>query len=288
VGFDGDEAIGVATVDVQTGEVKRYSLKDAPAWIDRIQPESFIKEQAENRGYLVNGWLNPSDKDRMTVSTIDLVYSADGHADYYVGLTSVGKPMGLIGFLLVDSRSKKVKRYVMPGAAENAATAAAEGVNPEKHYSATNPLPFMLNSTPTYAMTLRDATGIARAYALVSMRDTSKVVVADSLQAADRQYQMKLGQDRTSVQNSSSVMARKLDGLVELIGSDTRNGNTLYYLTIDSAPGRIFMGSTDVSVEIALTRQGQKVAIEYESGDTQVTSLVKFDNLDIPNLPATK
>lgn len=288
VGFDGDEVVGVATVDVQSGEVKRYSLNDAPAWIDRIQPESFIKEQAENRGYLINGWLNPSDKDRMTVSTIDLVYASNGHADYYVGLTSLGKPMGLIGFMLVDSRTKAVKRYVMPGAAEGAAKAAAEGVMPEKHYSATNPLPFMLNSTPTYAMTLRDATGIARAYALVSMRDTSKVVVADSLQAADRQYQMKLGQDRTAVQNSTSVTARTLNGLVQLIGSDTRNGNTLYYLTVDSAPGRIFMGSTDVSVEIALTRQGQKVAIEYEAGDTQVTSLVKFDNLDIPNMPTTK
>ncbi|KWU17928.1 hypothetical protein [Burkholderia cenocepacia] len=288
VGFDGKEAVGVATVDVQTGEVKQYSLKDAPAWIDRIQPESFIKEQAENRGYLVHGWLNWSDKDRNTVSTIDLVYAADGHADYYVGLTAVGKPMGLIGFMLVDSRTKKVKRYVLPGAAEKAATDAAEGVLPEKHYLATNPLPFMLNSTPTYAMTLRDATGIARAYALVSMRDTSKVVVADSLQAADRQYQMKLGQDRTLIQSSSSTAARTTNGVVELIGADTRNGSTLYYLTLDSAPGRIFMGSTDVSVEIALTKPGQKVAVEYESGDTQVTSLVKFDNLEIPNKPVSK
>lgn len=286
IGFDGDEATGVATVDVQTGEIKEYGINSAPAWIDRIQPQRFIKEQAANRGYYANGWFNPSDTNRTEVSAVDLVYAADGHADYYVGLTSVGQP-GLIGFLLVDSRTKKVRHYVISGAAENAAIAAAEGVYPEKRYTATQALPFMLNSTPTYAMTLRDATGIARGYALVSMRNINTVTIGDTLQAASRQYQMKLGQDRTAVQASSAVTTQKLTGTVVLFGSDTRNGNTLYYFTLDSAPGRIYMGSTDVSVELALTKAGQKVSVEYQAGDSQLTNLTSFKNLDVSGVPAT-
>ncbi|MDE1171184.1 MAG: hypothetical protein PW734_08265 [Verrucomicrobium sp.] len=241
IGFNGDEATGVATVDAQTGEVKQYGINDAPAWIDRIQPAWFVKEQAQNRGYYAAGWFNPSDTDRTEVSSVDLVYAADGHADYYVGMTSLGKKSGLIGFMLVDSRTKKVKSYVLSGASEQAAIAAAEGVLPEKHYTATAALPFMLNSTPTYAMTMRDATGIARGFALVSIHDISKVVVADTLQAASRQYQMKLSQDPTSVQGSTAVTNQTLTGTVSLIGSDIRNGNTLYYFTLDSMPGRIFM-----------------------------------------------
>ncbi|MDE1171185.1 MAG: hypothetical protein PW734_08270 [Verrucomicrobium sp.] len=40
-----------------------------------------------------------------------------------------------------------------------------------------------------------------------------------------------------------------------------------------------------MSVEIALTKSGQKVSIEYSAGNTQLTNLLKFDNLDIPNQP---
>ena len=50
VGYSGANAIGVATVNASTGETKRYSINDAPKWIDRIQPESFVVDQINDWG----------------------------------------------------------------------------------------------------------------------------------------------------------------------------------------------------------------------------------------------
>lgn len=65
---------------------------------------------------------------------------------------------------------------------------AAEGVMPEKRYSATNALPFMVHGEPSYVMALRDGTGLARAYAVVNMRSFNIVATGETLQAAIRLY----------------------------------------------------------------------------------------------------
>ncbi|HEY5500011.1 MAG TPA: hypothetical protein VIK20_06480, partial [Bacteroidales bacterium] len=48
IGFSGDEANGVIVLNAQTGEIKEYQIKDAPAWIDRIQPADFVETQLNN------------------------------------------------------------------------------------------------------------------------------------------------------------------------------------------------------------------------------------------------
>lgn len=282
IGFSGSEVVAVATLDVQTGEVKRYALKDAPAWIDQLHPEGIIQDQVEARGHLVNGWFNPSDEGRFRVSALDLVYGPNGNAAYYVGLTSMGRDNGIIGFMLIDSRTKAVTRYQMAGATEATAEAAAEGVMPEKKYQATSPLPFMVNNEPTYAMALRDRTGIPRAYALVSIRNYQVVAVADTLQATLRQYLSKLSQDRTSVATDSEVETRMLVGTVSRISQDIRDGSASYFLMVQEQPGAIFVGNVDVSEELVLTRAGDKVELRFAAGDARATSLAHFDNLSIP------
>lgn len=283
IGFDGDEVDAVATLDVQTGEVRRYSLADAPAWIDQLYPSSILEDQVKSRGELVKGWFNPSDEARFRISAVDLVYGQNGHAAYYVGLTSVGRDSGIIGFMLIDSRTKAVLRYQLAGATESTAEAAAEGVLPEKKYRATSPLPFMVNNEPTYAMALRDGTGIPRAYALVSIRNYQVVAVADTLQATLRQYQAKLSQDRTAVTSDSVVTDKKVVGVVSRVSQDIRNGTSAYYLMVQGEPSHIFVGNTDTSEELVLTKVGDKVELHFPEGSSRVSSLTGFDNLSITN-----
>ena len=45
VGFGGNDAVGVVTLDAQTGEIAEYPLDKTPAWVDRIQPQEFIEER---------------------------------------------------------------------------------------------------------------------------------------------------------------------------------------------------------------------------------------------------
>ncbi|UII27213.1 hypothetical protein LVD15_01950 [Fulvivirga maritima] len=50
VGFAGQEATGVLTVDPESGEITEYTIEDAPKWVDRIQPDDFVITQLNNWG----------------------------------------------------------------------------------------------------------------------------------------------------------------------------------------------------------------------------------------------
>ena len=42
VGFSGSDAVGVAILDAQTGDLNVYDIENTPKWVDRIQPESLV------------------------------------------------------------------------------------------------------------------------------------------------------------------------------------------------------------------------------------------------------
>ena len=58
VGFSGSDAVGVAVLDAQTGELNVYDIENAPKWIDRIQPQSMVIEQITDWGLYVKGFIN--------------------------------------------------------------------------------------------------------------------------------------------------------------------------------------------------------------------------------------
>lgn len=290
--FGGSEAASVAIVDVQTGEIKDYALKDAPAWADILEVPSLIKDQVENRGEYVHGWFNPSDQDRLRVSgNPDLVYGADHRAYWYVGLTSYGNDNGLVGFYLIDSRTKAAHRFTLSGATEETAAKAAEGVIPEKHYSATNPLPFIVGGRPTYVFALRDDSGIARAYAMVSIQTFQTLAVSDTLQSALRQYEVALSRDPSSANVATAIKPERRTSKIARIGAVIRQGSTSYTLTLVDLPGRILVAGADLSDALPLAREGDTVTVVYEASPTagHVLNLTGFSDADaLPELPAPR
>lgn len=285
VGFGGSNATGVVVMDVQTGESKFYDIAHTPAWIDRIQPEDFIETQLSDYLHLVHGFVNFSDQDRLKISgDMDLVYGHDGRAYFFAGMTSVGRDAGLVGFVLVDSRTKQVTKYVYPGVVESVAQSAAEGMYPEKKYQATNALPFLVAGVPTYVMALQDSTGIARMYAMVAMNNFQKVAVAESLNATARQYQAKLSVQSTQTDTAARVEAVHLRAKVVRISSEVRGGNTYYLMLLQGAPATLMSAGADLSEELSLTREGDVVEVEYSAGTARVANLTSFRN---PGLTAS-
>jgi hypothetical protein len=108
IGFSGDDATGVVVVDVQSGEMKSYSIDTAPAWIDRIQPINFVEKQLNDWGEFVHGYWNFSNSDKLQITEgLTLVYGKNNRSYWYTGLTSVGKDESAVGFVLVDTRTKE-------------------------------------------------------------------------------------------------------------------------------------------------------------------------------------
>ena len=288
VGFSGSESTGIITVNAVSGEVKRYQLGTEPAWVDRIQAEEFILEQMQDRGEYVHGYINLNNEGRLRVDgVLDLVYGSDQRPYWVGGMTSKGKNNGLSGFYFVDSRTKVVRWFKVPSVSQDTAAHAVENVNPEKHYKATNPLPFLVNGAPTYVMALRDVQGVSRAFGMVDMRNNQVIGVADTLNATLRSYQSKRSTNRVDAEIGTESREVTLKGAVVRIASEFRNSQTMYYITLatdDKILGTIFTGSSDLSEELVLTKPGDKVELSYSDSNTRVVGMSKFHNTDIPGL----
>ncbi len=187
VGYAGADAVGVVTVDPATGEIGRYSIEDAPTWIDRIQPEYFIENQISYWGTYVNGYLNAKIAEEGVLKPTpgtSLVYGDDGNSYWYTGITSAGADDSTIGFMLVNTRTKEAKLYKQPGATETAAMRSAEGKVQEKGYFATVPVMYNVLGSPTYVISLKDKAGLIKMVALVSVEDYSLVGLGETKQEA--------------------------------------------------------------------------------------------------------
>ena len=150
-GFALPEATGAIVLDCETGESTRYTIDELPAWVDRVQPESFIITQLNNQGEYVHGYLNFSDRDKFRTSEGSALLYNDGNCYLYTGLTSVGGDQSSIGLVMVDMVTKEPRLYRISGATESAAQRSAEGAVQQYGYTAAFPLVVNLNGLPTYS-----------------------------------------------------------------------------------------------------------------------------------------
>lgn len=281
VGYGGADAIGVATVDPATGEINRYTIDEAPTWIDRIQPEHFIANQISYWGTYVNGYLNAMIAEEGVLKPTpgtSLVYGDDGNSYWYTGITSSGSDDSTIGFMLVNTRTKEAKLYKQPGATETAAMRSAEGKVQEKGYFATIPVMYNVLGSPTYVISLKDKAGLIKMVALVSVEDYSLVGLGETKQEALKNYKEVLKSKGNTLNLGSGSGTTEVTGKITRIGQDVQGGTTYYYFTLDTLGNYILSTTSAISEEITLTQIGDDVTVSYEIyGDTLDVS--SFDNL---------
>ena len=275
------EATGVVICDPQTGECEWYSVKDAPEWVDIIQPEEFIKNQIKNYGKYVHGVFNFSETDELSMTEhITTVYN-NGACYYYTGMSSVGKDNGTVGFIMVNTRDKSVKFYKMAGATEDAAMKSAEGKVQNMGYSATEPIPLNISGIPTYFCTLKDNEGLVKQYSLLNIEDYSIVAVGDSIAETERSYINAMNNVGVKVDfGDGEAYGYTKEGIVSRIGSNIENGETYYYFILDNDTTKLYLASYTVSEELPITREGDRVNISYLDESNGSINVASFDNLD--------
>ena len=280
-GFSLPEATGAVVMDCATGESNTYSIEELPAWVDRVQPEDFIMTQLNNKGEYVHGYLNFSDKDKYRTSQGEAILYNDGSCYLFTGLTSVGADESAIGFVMVDMVTKEPRLYRISGATETAAQQSAQGKVQQYGYQAAFPLIVNMNGVPTYFMTLKDAEGLIKQYAYVSVEDYQTVGVGESIGEARLSYEKAI-QSSPAGQAVGSVSTDKavLTGTVLRIGSEDSSNGTAYYLIVAEQPQMLFSVQGSVSDELALTREGDRVRLEYYPRQSTTQELSVFDNLE--------
>ena len=280
-GFSLPEATGAVLMDCATGKSNVYTIENLPEWVDRVQPEDFIMTQLNNKGEYVHGYLNFSDKDKFRTSEGETIIYNDGNCYLFTGLTSVGGDQSAIGFVMVDMVTKEPHMYRISGATETAAQRSAEGEVQQFGYTAAFPLIINLNSEPTYFMTLKDEEGLIKQYAYVSVQDYQTVGVGETSSEARLKYEkaLRLSTGGQSVGNTNGEM-EAITGTVARIGSEYSSAGTVYYLVLNEHNDMLFSIQGSLSDELALTKEGDKVKLEYYPRESTTQEAGTFDNLE--------
>lgn len=277
------EANGVLVCDAQTGECELYSIDEAPEWIDKVQPEEFIDNQIDNYGDYVKGfWNSIFGKNGVINKTPGLltVYN-NGECYYYTGMTSVGNDDATTGFLMVNTRTKEAKFFQMAGATEESAQASAEGKIQEKGYNATLPVPINVQGIPTYFMTLKDKSGLIKAYAMVNIENYSIVATGESIDQVQQAYiDAMLANGNDAVIGTNEAYSYSVEGTVTRISANISGGNTVYYMIINGDTTKLYVAASKLSSELPITREGDNVKISYIDDSNGTVNVSKFDNLD--------
>ena len=281
IGFNGSDAVGVVIVDPQTGETKDYSIENTPDWVDRIQPDMFIETQLNDWGQYVKGYWNFSNQDKLQITeSVSLVYGEDNRAYWYTGLTSVGADEATVGFVLVDTRTKKAVWYRQSGATEYAAKNSAIGKIQEKRYSASAPIPYNINGIPTYVMTLKDDGGLVKMFAMVAIEDYTIVGVGNTLRETLMAYKNAFNMTSNKLNTKNTAQKTTLKSVVTRINNDVKNGNSFYYFTVKDY-SNIFIGSSQISNALPVSSIGDSIEISFDSDTQGIIDISSFKNMTL-------
>jgi len=281
IGFGGDDATGILVVDAQSGAIQEYTIDKAPLWVDRIQPIDFVENQLNDWGEYVHGYWNFSNANKLQITEgLTLVYGHNNRSYWYTGLTSVGKDESAVGFVLVDTRTKETTFYKQSGATEFAAQSSAQGKVQEKGYKASLPIPYNINSIPTYVMTLKDDGGLVKMYAMVAISDYTIVGVGNTMRETLMSYKNVYNMAGNKINPNAENNKKVLKSVVTRIQNDVKNGNSFYYFTVKDYPN-IFVGSSQLSSQLPVTIVGDSIKVSFDLDLEEVIDVSSFENLNM-------
>ena len=282
IGFSGEDAVGVLVVDLQSGDITEYSIDDAPAWVDRIQPDEFLLDQIDDWGGYQNGFWNrffTQDGVREATPGMSLVYS-EGRSYWYSGIQSAGADKSSSGFMLIDTRTKECKLYPVAGINEQAAKDVVEAQSEwvrMSSFKANDPVLSTVHGVPTYFMTLT-GDGVKNAgYAFVSLKSELNFAAAATPQEALAEYLKKIQQsDKFSITDGDKIAKEILTMTVR----DVVEENGTYFVLFEEVKGKEFTGTSASFPELKWTKKGQKVEVSYTDTEAKIISLDTYDLID--------
>lgn len=192
--FGGLSAQGAIIVDPINKTSAYYDIADLPSWVDHVQPTEIAWSQIDNWGYYINGFFNTlfAQKDMIQTTEGYNYVLLDGQVHVFSGLTSVGADRSIVGFSLINLRTKDARFYQLGGADEYAAMSSAQGQVQHLGYVATFPVLINVEGIPTYFIALKDREELVKMYAMVAVTNYDAVGVGESVSLSYQTYVQRL------------------------------------------------------------------------------------------------
>lgn len=258
--FGGTDVIGAAVVNAVTGETQLVSVaKDGKLqtestvndpewqWLDRVYSANILNAQYNYYGKLSGGFINS------VIGQADVKVTSEGYnylalnddVYMYTGVTSISSDQSIIGFVLLNQRTKETKYYAVSGALEQTAQTSAQGAVQQYGYVATFPLLLNISGEPTYFMALKDSSQLVKMYAMVNVKQSTIVGTGYNLTECTENYAAELKRNGVNLDidvdnmgneetpsNTEAPATKEVSGTVAEIRSVVTGGETYFYIRL--------------------------------------------------------
>ncbi len=318
----GDDVKGIILVDAVSGDSQYFSIEEVRSgkpssennaepmvkdlmWIDQVYNANLLVQQYNYYGTYSGGfWNSLFGQSGVKKATVGSSYIAmDDDVYIYTGVTSVTTDESILGFILINQRTKEALFYNTTGATEIAAQSSAQGALSDKGWIATFPLLINLDGEATYFMAMKDASNVVKGYAMVNVGNYNIVATDNAdgnpnLIKCIENYAKVLKENKnvtidvdtsvvpeldTSGDSSTAVTpeenaSKSVKGAVTDIMSQIEGGSTCYYIKIDSL-NKYIKVSADERPEAVFIKNGDIIEATYtDEGDIWLSC----DSLKIP------
>jgi hypothetical protein len=181
-------------------------------------------------------------------------------------VTSAVSDNSIVGFLLVNQRTKESHFYPIAGATEDSAMNSAEGQVQHLGYRATFPLLLNINSQPTYFMALKDNAGLVKMYAMIDIQRYQHVATGDTVERCQQSYQNLLKDNGVELPGEPPATSTTTTGTVERIATVVIEGNSHFYLTL-AGDKRIYDCALPGLLDVLAVREGDTVSLTYRDDE---------------------
>ncbi len=287
----GTDVKGVVIVDAVTGEMSEYTVDEVKnnsglQWIDGIYSDTLLVEQFNYYGQYQKGFINSViGQDGVRLATGGSNYLAQNDDVYmYTGVTSAGNDQAIIGFVLVNMRTKDANFYEVSGAKEYSAMSSAQGDVQDYSYNATFPILLNISGQPTYFMSLKDADNLVKRYAMVNVQNYQVAVTGVSIAECMEEYVKKLESnnikidvdiediiDATDSENQNEGADDKetvtAKGVITDIRTAVMGGESVYYIELDES-GIYYTISASKAPAVVIMNSGEKAVITYSVSES--------------------
>ena len=285
--FGGTDVKGVVIVDAVSGDMVEYTAEEVKSskelqWIDGIYSKDLLVEQFNYYGQYKNGFINSLiGQDGVKLATEGSNFLAQNDDVYlYTGVTSAGNDQAIIGFVLINMRTKDASFYSVSGAKERSAQSSAQGEVQDYAYAATFPILLNISGEPTYFMSLKDRDNLVKRYAMVNVENYQVVVTGTTIAECTDAYVKKLKQNNINIDvdidkiedatNNGEVAdtpeteTKKVKGTVTDIRTAVMGGESVYFIEIDGKGVYYSIEASD-NAAVVILNKGDTVTVTVDA-----------------------
>lgn len=277
---------GIALLDVQSGEIFRHSVEDAPDFVNMVYPEDMVYERLFWWGEYVNGYFNPSNTKRWRACEgMDVVQTNDG-CYFYVGIQGKQDPYGTEGYMLINTRNGKAKFFERKGISEQEAArvlianndlnvAISQGV-----YALSEPIFYNIEGLKTYFSTYISVSDVMVAYyAFCSTENKDIWGYGDTMEKAKASY-IRSYYESLQAENDAESKAKRISKEITFTGEiaeKVQEGN-LYYFRFKGIENKTFYAYSMLKPEVRW--KATKVKITYNETNLNMIPIGKYETVE--------